>query len=256
MTEADSDTVSAEPAVADAADGLALVPGRRQRLGDQLYGQILDQILSGRLKEGERLPPETEICEMFGVSRPIVREALLRLRADGLVKARQGAGTFVLHRPAPRLTSFAATQDVAAMLRCIEVRMPLEGAAARLAAERRTAEQMARIAAAHDAYARETEAGAMRPGTDLAFHASIVAASGNEFFASTLDSLHGAISGFMSLSLSLTRTGSRERAQRVLYEHGQIFEAVRAQDGEAAQVAMQFHIGQAKRRVVDGSRDL
>jgi GntR family transcriptional repressor for pyruvate dehydrogenase complex len=236
-------------------ESFALVPGRRQRLGDQLYGQILDQILSGRLKEGDRLPPETEICDMFGVSRPIVREALIRLRADGLVQARQGAGTFVMHRPASRLASFADTQDIAAMLRCIEVRMPLEGSAARLAAERRTAEQLARIVAAHDAFEHEAEGGGMSPATDLAFHASVAAATGNEVFAELLHKLHVVLDGFMTLSLALTRTGSKDRISQVVHEHRQVLEAIRAQDAEAAGIAMQFHIGQARRRMVDGSRD-
>ena len=88
-----------EPDIAadlDPGAGLILVPGRRQLLSDQLYGQILDQIVAGVLNEGDRLPPEKEICKMFGVSRPVVRDALLRLRADGLLRARQGSGTFVM----------------------------------------------------------------------------------------------------------------------------------------------------------------
>jgi GntR family transcriptional repressor for pyruvate dehydrogenase complex len=226
------------------------VPGRRQRLGDQLYGQILDQIVSGRLKQGDRLPPETEICDMFGVSRPIVREALIRLRADGLVQARQGAGTFVINRPASRLREFANTEELAAFLRCIEARMPLEGAAARLAAERRTPEQMAQIAAAHAVFEREIASGAMQAASDLAFHASIAAATGNDFFPALLRTLSEALTGFMALSLNLTRTGPKQRAQQVFYEHGLVVEAIRGQDGEAAQIAMQFHIGQARRRMI------
>lgn len=232
-----------------------LVPGRRQRLGDQLYGQILEQILSGQLREGDRLPPEKAICQMFGVSRPIVREALIRLCADGLLQARQGAGTFVTSVPVERLRSFANPGDVAALLRCIELRLAVEGAAARLAAERRSAEQMARIVAAHEEFAREIDGGAMRAQTDLAFHDAIVAATSNEFFRAAMQGIAAALTRFMRLSLSLTRTGSRERARQVLHEHTQIVEAIRAQDADAAQIAMQFHINQARRRLVDRSRD-
>ena len=70
---------------------LKLVPRRGERLGDQLYGQILQQIASGALKEGEKLPSENQICRSFQVSRPTVREALTRLHADGLVTTRQQA---------------------------------------------------------------------------------------------------------------------------------------------------------------------
>jgi GntR family transcriptional repressor for pyruvate dehydrogenase complex len=236
--------------------GLRLVPGRRQRLGDQLYGQILQQIISGRLREGERLPPEKAICEMFAVSRPIVREALLRLRVDGLLQARQGAGTFVIARPAARLTHLASSADVAGFLRCIEVRLPLEGTAAKLAAQRRTPEQMARLSAAHAAFEVEAAAGAMTVAGDLAFHSRIIEATGNDLFARLFEQLQEVMTGFMSLSLELTRTGSKERALRVLNEHAQILGAIRQQDADAAQTAMQFHIGQARRRMVDGHADV
>ena len=55
--------------------------GKRARLSDQIYGQIFERIVSGRLNVGDQLPSENEIAEQYGVSRPVVREALLRLRA-------------------------------------------------------------------------------------------------------------------------------------------------------------------------------
>jgi GntR family transcriptional repressor for pyruvate dehydrogenase complex len=233
----------------------ALVPGRRQRLSDQLYGQILNHIVSGRLKEGDRLPPEKGICEMFGVSRPIVREALMRLRADGLVQARQGSGTFVMRRPAERLTNFARTTDIAGYLRCLELRLPVEGTAARLAAERRTTEALARIEEAHAAFQREVKSGRFSAEADLAFHTAIAEATGNDFFPDVLRGLGDSLRGFMNLTLNLTRTGSKQRAQIVLDEHGRVLDAIRAQDAEGAALAMQLHIGQARRRLIDRNRD-
>ncbi|NPD69070.1 FadR family transcriptional regulator [Lichenicola cladoniae] len=233
-----------------------LQPGRRQRLGDQLYGQILEQIVSGRLREGERLPSELRICEMFGVSRPVVRAALSRLRADGLVQARQGAGTFVLHRPADRLTRFAEPGQIAQFLRCVEVRLPLEAAAARLAAERRQEADLVRIEAAQAVCRRELDEGSLRVEADLAFHAAVASASGNEMFTDMLHHIQGVLSGFMRLSLNLTRTGSTARAQAVLQEHAHIQYAIVSGDAEGAETAMRFHIGQARRRMTDRNRDL
>lgn len=237
------------------AAGLVLVPGRRQRLSDQLYGQILDQIVSGRLADGDRLPPEKEICAMFGVSRPVVRDALLRLRADGLLQARQGSGTYVLRRPADRLKSFADSADLAVFLRCLEARMPLEAAAARLAAERRSASQLARISSAHDQLKRDVEGGHIKPASDIAFHAAIAEATGNEFFPEMLQQMHDSVAGFMNVSLNLTRTSTRERIQQVLNEHTYIFEAIRSREPDMAETAMKFHIGQSHRRVTDRTRD-
>src|SRR5690349_810242 len=69
---------------------------RRPKMSDVLYGDLLKEIRSGRLAKNERLPSEKEFCERFGVSRPIVREALERLRKEGLIHSRQGAGSFVV----------------------------------------------------------------------------------------------------------------------------------------------------------------
>ncbi|AWQ06125.1 FadR/GntR family transcriptional regulator [Bordetella bronchiseptica] len=248
---------SAKSAAVD-ADGvvaLHLERGQRVRLADQLYGQIFDQIASGRLNVGDKLPSEHEICEKFGVSRPVVREALLRLRADGLVTAHQGLGTFVSHQPAPRLKTFSDVQNVGAYLRAQEVRVALEGDAARLAALRRTDEQLHKIGEAHAAFVEELEHGRVSPEADLAFHASIAEASGNDFYLGVLETIHESISGFMRLTLSLTRTGSRQRAQRVADEHAAILGAIREQDAERARIAMQFHLGQARHRLVDRDKD-
>jgi len=248
---------SAKSAAVD-ADGvvaLHLERGQRVRLADQLYGQIFDQIVSGRLNVGDKLPSEHEICEKFGVSRPVVREALLRLRADGLVTAHQGLGTFVSHQPAPRLKTFSDVQNVGAYLRAQEVRVALEGDAARLAALRRTDEQLHKIGEAHAAFVEELEHGRVSPEADLAFHASIAEASGNDFYLGVLETIHESISGFMRLTLSLTRTGSRQRAQRVADEHAAILGAIREQDAERARIAMQFHLGQARHRLVDRDKD-
>lgn len=234
---------------------LVLERGQRVRLADQLYGQIFEQIVEGGLNVGDKLPSEHEICERFGVSRPVVREALLRLRADGLVTAHQGLGTFVSHQPAPRLKTFNDVQNVGAYLRAQEIRMALEGDAARLAAMRRTDEELHQIEQAHAAFVDELERGHISAEADLAFHACIAQATGNDYYLGVLESIHESISGFMRLTLSLTRTGSRQRAQRVVDEHAAILAAIREQDGERARVAMQFHLGQARHRLVDRERD-
>jgi GntR family transcriptional repressor for pyruvate dehydrogenase complex len=234
---------------------LVLAPGQRTRLSDQLYGQVFEQIVSGRMNVGDQLPSEMEISERFGVSRPVVREALLRLRADGLITSHQGLGTFVSHQPALRIKTFASAQDIPAYLRCQEVRIALEGDAARLAAERHTEDQLKAIEAAHEAFAASVSEGKLLAEADLAFHARIAEASGNDFHLSLLESIHEAVMGFMRLTLNLTRTASKQRSQTVLDEHTAILEAIRARDPEQARIAMQFHLGQARRRLVDRSRD-
>ncbi|MGH7066724.1 MAG: FadR/GntR family transcriptional regulator [Acetobacteraceae bacterium] len=228
---------------------------RRQRLSDQLYGQIFEQITSGRLGEGERLPPEIALCRTFGVSRPVVREALQRLGADGLIRARQGSGTYVMARPAARVAEFADPGEISGYLRCMEVRIVIEAAAARYAAERRSAAALERIAAAHREFTAATAKGVIPPATDVAFHHAIAAASGNEFFLALLGKLEAALTGLITLGLRLTETGVKSRAAHAFDEHALILEAIAAQDPDAAETAMRFHLSQSRRRMIDRNRD-
>ena len=91
----DSDSTTPAPAPHATAPAAGADTGRRARLSDQLYRQIFDQIVSGQRNVGDKLPSENELSEQHGMSRPVVREALMRLRADGLITAHQGLGSFV-----------------------------------------------------------------------------------------------------------------------------------------------------------------
>ena len=228
-----------------------LTPARRWRLADVLYGQLLMRIVNGDVAEGDRLPSEAEIGKMFGASRPVVRQALMQLQADGLVYARKGAGTFVRMRPPARLHDFVEPADVASYLRSFELRSGLEGEAARLAAMRRTRNHLKAIEdAAHaldDAITRK-ETG---HEADFGFHMAIAEATDNELFARVLDDLADIMRGSMAMGLSLTRTGSDLRRSQVLKEHWQIADAIAAQDGEAAALYMRFHLAQTRLRATD-----
>jgi GntR family transcriptional regulator, transcriptional repressor for pyruvate dehydrogenase complex len=237
-------------------DDLRLVPRPRERLGDQLYGQILEQIVSGALTEGAKLPSENQICQAFGVSRPTVREALMRLHADGLVTTRQGSGTFVQKRPSDHLMRLAKVSDVAGMLRCQEVRIALEGESARLAALRRTPAELEGIAAALDALRVAFDGSGPLADADYAFHLAVARASGNNLFADILEMLNETVQHAMTVALGITRAGSKERARRVVEEHEAIAEAIARGDGEAADLAMRYHLHRSRQRMMDGQRDV
>lgn len=230
---------------------IRLTPARRSRLADVLYGQLLEQIASSRMEEGRRLPSEAEIGTMFGASRPVVRQALMRLQVDGLVYARKGAGTFVRTRPPERLTDFAEPADVASYLRSLEARAALEGEAARLAAVRRTKDQLAAIHKATRALEDALSDGRLGQDADLAFHMAVAEATGNELFPRLLGELGDLMRGSMTMALGLTRTGSELRRNRVLGEHRQIADAIAAQDAEGAALYMRYHLTQTRLRTTD-----
>ncbi|MGI4764963.1 MAG: FadR/GntR family transcriptional regulator [Janthinobacterium lividum] len=234
---------------------LNLVPRRKERLGDLLYGQILERIMSGALQEGDKLPSESEICRSSQVSRPTVREALMRLNADGLITTRQGSGTFVRQRPPDNLTHLARVSDVAGLLRCYEVRIGLEGQAATLAAQRRTSAELDGIRRALAALQMAFDGGSVPARTDFAFHLAVAAASGNPLFVEILETLNDTVQRAMTLALGLTRAGSKERARRVYDEHEAIADAIARGDAEAAGLTMRYHLHRARQRVTDGQRD-
>jgi len=227
----------------------------RQRLGDKLYGLILERILSGELRVGDRLPSEHEISRTHDISRPVVREALLRLRADGLITAQQGRGTFVTHQPEVRMKTFDDAHNVAFYLRAQELRAALEGDAARLAAQRRSRAQLKVIESAYQRFNAMVQEKAATAEADLAFHMSIAHASGNELYVSVLESILEPVQGFMRLALNLTRTGTQQRSMLVMAEHEAIVQAIVKQDGEQARIAMLYHLGQARGRLVGLSQE-
>ncbi len=232
---------------------------KRGRLADQLYGQLLELIVAGQLKEGDKLPSENEISRAHNLSRPVIREALLRLQADGLVYSRQGVGSFVRARPPEGLIQFADASDVAGLLRCFEARLPFEGAAAHLAAVRATSDDIQRIERALLALEEALESNADGVGkpdkADFDFHMAVARSTGNGFYVSILSSLNSAIQSGMKVALKISKSGSRSRIERVKEEHRAIFDAIAAGDAEAADLAMRYHIHRARTRVTNHNRD-
>lgn len=224
-------------------------------LADHLYGEILTQIISGALEVGAKLPSENDYCRMFSVSRPIVRNALSRLCADGIVERKRGSGTYIKRRPSRRLSDFAQPGDLAVLLQCIEYRIEVEGTAAGLAAERRTEQQLDDIQVAFDRLCTEAVSDFITPESDLAFHQAIAAATGNIFFIDTLQMLHAPVVRLLNVSLGLTRTSNPHRIRQVLDEHTEIFEAIQAGDPVLATAAMRMHLARSRRRLTDHTQD-
>ena len=234
---------------------LKLKINKRERLADQLYGQLLEGIVSGQLQAGDKLPSENQISRTYDVSRPVIREALLRLQADGLVYSRQGAGSFVKSRPPAGLIQFAAPSDVAGLLRCFEARLPFEGAAASLAAQRATPEDVATIESTFRELELALEGEQLADEADFAFHMAIARATQNEFFVNILSSLNSSMIAGMRVALSISKRGSPERVLRIIEEHRAIVTAISVGDSTGADLSMRYHIYRARARVTDHLND-
>ncbi len=221
------------------ADALPLNRVVRRSAADDVRVQLVALIESGHLQVNDRLPSEAELARRFGVSRPIVREALGRLQALGLTESRPGSGTFVASN-ATRLT-LGFGQYSASDLN--EVRRFLEVPAARLAALRRTNEDLEklRLILEYEDNATSVE-DAIREDTD--FHSEIARATGNMLFVRLVEDLRELLK-----EQTLAVSTLRNRASSISREHRAVLEAIVAGDGDTAATAMNAHLDAVERAI-------
>lgn len=209
---------------------------------EHVVQQIEAEIRSGRISRGQRLPTERELGAMFGVSRGVIREAVKVLAAMGLVEARQGSGLYVRNDPLPTVTrafTLSVSPDAHSLERLFEFRRELEACAARLAAERRTEEDLAEMSAAVAAAADAVETNdwdAFRVA-DEGFHLTIANASDNPYLAVAIGAAREMQRGVVDLFAK--SPGSMEIAAAA---HRRICDAITAQDADAAATAIAEHI--------------
>lgn len=229
---------------------LAGVPMTQVRLSDHVYAGIVEIIKSEDLEVGERLPSESRLAEMFGVSRAIVREALVRLASDGITEARRGAGSFVKSRPSERLTAFMPLSELPTTLGSYEVRFVLEAEAARLAATRRTAQEMAHVEEGLALLREALLSSEPAHAEDMDLHRRIAEATGNPAFVIAFDALYGDVEKIMRAGVDISRSRPPEVIATMLREHELIVDAIRAQDPEGAALAMRWHLWEGRRRLM------
>lgn len=225
-------------------------PDRPPRLADQLYRKIYGRITAGRFPRHSRLPSEAELGEMFGVSRPVVREALSRLHADGVIETQRGSGSFVRLKEDAELLKLAPLGGLPDLLRCMELRSAIEGDAAWWAASRRTDEDLAEIKAALDDMAAAIKKREVGHAADLRFHQAVAAACHNDMFVDSLQRLSAQIFDFMRVMRSLALVSSHARLRMVQEEHEQIWLAIRDEDPGRARQAMHRHIANSTSRTL------
>ncbi|MBL4918071.1 FadR/GntR family transcriptional regulator [Szabonella alba] len=225
---------------------------REPTLADQVYDRLLRAIMTGDYALNARLPAEESLAVACGVSRPVLRMALARLRDDGIVAARRGSGNYVLRRPAASVVDFVPLGSITDIQRCYEFRLEVESAAAFWAAQRRTEADLAAMRAAHDRMEALYTARDKGVEADQALHLAVGRATHNPFFASVLDSLASQIGFGMNLSRSLTLQAAPDRQAEVMAEHAALIDAIAAQNPDAARAAMQAHIAAARDRMFEG----
>jgi DNA-binding FadR family transcriptional regulator len=223
---------------------------RAPSLAESLAQRLRDEILSGRVQVGDKLPTEQKLAATYGVSRPVVREAIGRLKHDGLVTTRQGAGAFVAD--VRDLSSFRLEVmdfgNVVEIRHLVELLMAVEAAATEHAALRRSVAELAVIEARLEAMQTAIDSGEPGVDEDVAFHRAIVEASGNPFFCDLSEFLDRRVRNFIRAARTNTAR-QHGLAQVVQQEHRAIFKAILAHDAAAARRAAETHLVKAADRL-------
>jgi GntR family transcriptional repressor for pyruvate dehydrogenase complex len=229
---------------------LPTTPRKHRNLAQLVVEQLTEHIRNGELHPGDKLPTETEIMAEQGVSRSVVREAISRLQAAGLVETRHGIGTFVLPPPAVMGIDPATVTTVRDVIALLELRIGLETEAAGLAAARRSEAQLAEVRAALAALQQAARRGEDTVELDQRFHLAIAEASGNEYFRAILQHLGSNIIPRARInSARLTHADPQAYMEQVGREHEQLVDAIARGDAESARAAMRLHIGNSRERL-------
>ncbi|MDX5378093.1 MAG: FadR family transcriptional regulator [Halomonas sp.] len=218
---------------------------KRGSLPDHVADTLEALILEGKISVGEKLPTEARLCDSFGVSRTVIREAVTHLKSLGLVETRRGVGTTVLRstaieaRPAERISP-TTIDDI---LHVLELRLSLEPAAAELAALRHDVEDRRNLEARHAAFIKAHAEKSQARVEDYEFHYAIFQAAKNPFFLQLYSQLSQSMIPRAKLSaVDINRAAAERYIGRVKEEHGYILEAILSRDEAAARETMYQHL--------------
>jgi GntR family transcriptional regulator, transcriptional repressor for pyruvate dehydrogenase complex len=223
------------PAAVTSADRVAEIVAHLEQL-----------IIAGKLKADDRLPPERELAAEWNVSRSVVREAIGRLAAIGLVRSRQGSGTRIAAPDGSHQLlnyQWMLAQGIVRLEHLSAARLPLETTIASLAAEHRSEEHLERLAETQRVLKSPNHSPKTHVEADMQFHAMLAEATGNPLFQIILAPIQEL------LIESRRRTLGRYGTMLAFEHHAVILDAVRNRDEDAAREAMRTHIEQNSRHL-------
>ena len=208
------------------------------------------EIDSGQLPPESRMPTEQQLAEQLNVSRSVVREAIAQLKADSVITARRGLGSFISQTPAGTVFRFpqadGRSPDLAQMF---EVRLWIETQAASIAAQRRDEADLQRMKSALQAMHDNRDNFEAAAIADVEFHRAIADASKNDYFVAFHDFLRSQLASARKTawenSASRFATGSADATQ----EHQLLYQAIADGDAQRAAASAEAHLRAAARRL-------
>jgi DNA-binding FadR family transcriptional regulator len=232
-----------------------LTIGKHRTLAEVAYEEMLRLIREGTWPARMRLPSELALAKQFSMSRPVIRQALARLRSEGVIQSRQGSGSFVREvepaPPAERQVQFPAISSLADLDAFLNFREGLEVEAAATAARRHTEAQLQAIRDAAERVAGGTSMNVVA-ANDYAFHLAVAEASNNSFYANSLASLRKHMLIGLNLEWSFSGTQSEFR-DAVTEQHRKIIDAIADRAPDQARAAMRRHLQWARSKLLSGN---
>jgi DNA-binding FadR family transcriptional regulator len=220
-------------------------PIEKDTLLGRLVAEVRGQVISGKLAADQQLPTEAVMAAEFGVSRPLLREALSELRAEGFIATINGRGSFVRHPTESDLVasfarqlsvSAAATPDLTAD-NLYEARSAIEAATAWFAASRATPESIAELGQLLQSMRDSHSDPAAYTASDVGFHVAVARASGNVLFPTLLSPIVSYI-----VEGVFESHGFESAVRAGVADHERILAAIQDKDPERARQAMVEHL--------------
>ncbi len=223
---------------------------KRQNLAKALVVELSRQIAEKLIQCGDKLPTETQIMHAHNVSRTVVREAISRLQASGVVETRHGVGTFVLDTPTHGLRIDPATiVTLREVIDVLEFRTSIEVEAAGLAASRCSSEDLELMRQALEDFSRPGGSSEVVTA-DFRFHYQIAFATANSYFVDIISHLGPGILPRNRLdSAHLSHSDPQQYQARLISEHQDIYQAIARRDADAARAAMRLHLVNSRERL-------
>ena len=225
---------------------------RKTRASEDVIRQIADLIRNGSLNKGDQLPAERELCESFQVSRSTVREAIRSLESLGLIKSKQGNGTYVLvssERVGVSQLAAGLMADKDELFDIFEVRKIIEPSVAQLAARFANPEDIRELEGILECQRLEVAAAKYTPETDTAFHLTLARIANNRVLNRLLQAIFDLLHDMQGEWLTTS-----SRAVKSLEGHVEILDAIMSEDCAAARDAMLNHLNRVENLFHDKER--
>ncbi|WP_130864057.1 FadR/GntR family transcriptional regulator [Bacilliculturomica massiliensis] len=216
-----------------------------KKISQIVIEQIQDMIMDGRLKAGDRLPPERELTEMFQIGRPALREALKALEVLGLVECRHGLGNYIVNHVENNFfkpLSLAFKLSGGNVREILELRFLIETFAARTAARVSTPEDIAVLRGILESMIKAPTP-AEKSSFDQAMHDQIVHMCRNSLILNTYENVSHLMKNFIAQAVDISYFAENDSVEHIYAEHRNIIDAIEKHQEDLAVSYMNIHLG-------------